>query len=627
MNINRDYLIINDVKKSNVQLKNDNIFFYITDENTQNIFVNLVINTSNSNIIGKYVNIENAEDYTLTMNIVKPDNTYKIIEAKLHSKEDAIFEFDLPRDCCDIIGSYKCELLTKCVINGRDEITTSNKLTYKVKSSVLNNLDNIIEADPDYPLVDKILKQLENVDLSNYATNESVDAKLEVIELTPGPKGDKGDIGPQGPKGDTGEAGPQGPAGADGLTTAISVNGTVYEHVNGTITLPDYPTVNDIDLSLYATKEDPEFTGSLSMNRKADTTVGHRSIALGDNNEASGQYSFAEGKDTKASGYASHAEGELTTASVHASHAEGTCTIASGWNSHAEGSGTTASGDGSHAEGNNTKASSENQHVQGKWNIEDTANKYAHIVGNGTSETSKSNAHTLDWDGNGWYAGKLSQEGTPTEDKDLVTKKYVDDALTNVSVGDINLSGYVTKETGNASQITFADGETFQAKFNAGALKGDKGDTGEQGPKGDKGDPGERGIQGEQGPRGDVGPQGPAGEQGPKGDTGEAGAKGDKGDKGDTGEQGPQGIQGPQGEQGPKGDTGDIGPQGPQGIQGKQGPQGPAGADGHTPVKGTDYFTEADIASIKEGLATNAYVDEKLGDIDAALTAILGGGQ
>ena len=24
------------------------------------------------------------------------------------------------------------------------------------------------------------------------------------------------------------------------------------------------------------------------------------------------------------------------------------------------------------------------------------------------------------------------------------------------------------------------------------------------------------------------------------------------------------------------------------------GPQGPAGADGHTPVKGTDYFTDAD---------------------------------
>ena len=34
MNINRDYLIINDVKKSNVKLNNGSILFYITDKNT-----------------------------------------------------------------------------------------------------------------------------------------------------------------------------------------------------------------------------------------------------------------------------------------------------------------------------------------------------------------------------------------------------------------------------------------------------------------------------------------------------------------------------------------------------------------------------------------------------------------
>lgn len=88
-----------------------------------------------------------------------------------------------------------------------------------------------------------------------------------------------------------------------------------------------------------------------------------------------------------------------------------------------------ASGDCSHAEGNNTKASSKHQHVQGKYNIEDTVNKYAHIVGNGAGNAKRSNAHTLDWQGNAWYSGKLSQEGTPTEDKDLVTKKYVDDNI------------------------------------------------------------------------------------------------------------------------------------------------------------------------------------------------------
>ena len=63
-----------------------------------------------------------------------------------------------------------------------------------------------------------------------------------------GPQGPKGDTGlqgiqgPKGEKGDTGAIGPQGPKGADGLTTSIEVNGQTYTHVNGKITLPNYPT-------------------------------------------------------------------------------------------------------------------------------------------------------------------------------------------------------------------------------------------------------------------------------------------------------------------------------------------------------------------------------------------------
>ena len=53
-----------------------------------------------------------------------------------------------------------------------------------------------------------------------------------------------------------------------------------------------------------------------------------------------------------------------------------------------------------------------------------------------------------------------------------------------------------------------------------------------------------------------------------------------------------------------KGDTGATGPQGPQGetgpagATGATGATGPAGADGHTPVKGTDYWTAADKAEL-----------------------------
>ena len=79
--------------------------------------------------------------------------------------------------------------------------------------------------------------------------------------------------------------------------------------------------------------------------------------------------------------------------------------IASGGYSHAEGGSTTASGEASHAEGYHTLASSNYQHVQGKYNIEDTAGTYAHIVGWGTSNTDRKNIHTITTTGDGWFAG------------------------------------------------------------------------------------------------------------------------------------------------------------------------------------------------------------------------------
>lgn len=72
-----------------------------------------------------------------------------------------------------------------------------------------------------------------------------------------------------------------------------------------------------------------------------------------------------------------------------------------------EGDSTTASGKASHVEGYKTIASGDFQHVQGQYNIEDNENKYAHIIGNGTSDSERSNAFTVDWDGNGWFAGNL----------------------------------------------------------------------------------------------------------------------------------------------------------------------------------------------------------------------------
>ena len=173
-------------------------------------------------------------------------------------------------------------------------------------------------------------------------------------------------------------------------------------------------------------RNDPVGTGSFSMGRKAGTVIGVSSHAEGYDTTASGSdshaegisttasggYSHAEGSGTTASSDCSHAEGSGTTASGSDSHAEGFRTTASGSDSHAEGISTTASGVSSHAEGWNTTASSDYQHVQGKFNVGDSQGKYAHIVGNGTTVSARSNAHTLDWNGVPWFKGRPQFGGT-----------------------------------------------------------------------------------------------------------------------------------------------------------------------------------------------------------------------
>lgn len=180
---------------------------------------------------------------------------------------------------------------------------------------------------------------------------------------------------------------------------------------------------------------------------------GLNSHAEGKGTIASAEYSHAEGSRTVASGYGSHAEGDGTIASAaggshaegnetvasgSASHAEGGLTIASGNNSHAEGSYSEASGRNSHAEGFRTIAQRKSQHVFGEYNNADATGTttsrgtYVEIVGNGSGTSNRSNARTLDWNGNEILADKLTVGATPTANMDVTTKQYVDNAISNV---------------------------------------------------------------------------------------------------------------------------------------------------------------------------------------------------
>ena len=202
---------------------------------------------------------------------------------------------------------------------------------------------------------------------------------------------------------------------AEGYRTTAEGN---YSHAEGgcdrsNTTTPITRTVNDRSYDVFG----PYAFGPYSHAESNRTfAYGSCSHAEGQETQAVGQTSHAEGYQSIASGKHTHAEGHKSRAYGDYSHAEGVNTKAYAGYSHAEGwdTQTRANATASHVEGKGTIALDEYQHVEGKYNRKDTDTKYAHILGNGTgdSDEERSNAHTIDWSGNAWFAGNIEADGS-----------------------------------------------------------------------------------------------------------------------------------------------------------------------------------------------------------------------
>lgn len=212
--------------------------------------------------------------------------------------------------------------------------------------------------------------------------------------------------------------------------TKVTIGGTEYTVANNAEIFNDYANnhavypyshaegylTNAIGYAAHAEGNSTNANGAMAHTEGYQTNVAINATfahAEGQGTNANASASHAEGQGTTVSGFAGHAEGSGTNATGSSSHSEGSSTTASGSYSHAEGNSTTASGDyshtegyytatkkiASHAEGWYTIAGGRYQHVEGKYNIEDTNDKYAFIIGNGTSGNKRSNAFAIDWNG------------------------------------------------------------------------------------------------------------------------------------------------------------------------------------------------------------------------------------
>lgn len=206
----------------------------------------------------------------------------------------------------------------------------------------------------------------------------------------------------------------------------------------------------------------------------ASHSEGYKSVAKGDYSHSegisvtSGNYSHAEGYHTEAIGNASHSQGHTTKSIGKFSDTSGLSTIATGAFSSVRGTRNIADTSlTSRATGKNvdisgaTIYSSEVVYAKdevvigedGKYYLsmksnntnkpltntsywvclDDFRGKYLDIVGNGTSDTNRSNAYTLDWEGNGWFAGDVRVG--PNSDE-LIPMKVGDVKITTRAIND-----------------------------------------------------------------------------------------------------------------------------------------------------------------------------------------------
>ena len=169
-------------------------------------------------------------------------------------------------------------------------------------------------------------------------------------------------------------------------------------------------------------------TGDLSHALGYSTGAsGEGGLAGGSYSVASGGSSVAMGAYTTASGYLSTALGLRTTASGITAVAFGNGTKATGLSATALGMKTTASGRASLALGNGTVARSFGETAAGSYNVDATPHgadswntgDRLFVIGNGQSETARSDAFVVFKNGNAMLKGTLTQGSDRNRKTDL----------------------------------------------------------------------------------------------------------------------------------------------------------------------------------------------------------------
>lgn len=274
------------------------------------------------------------------------------------------------------------------------------------------------------------------------------------------------------------------------LNDAMIAANEALDLIGGTSVSSQIESANALKMD----KNNPTGTGSLSLNRKAGTTVGSMSVADGSNTSATAKCAQSHGIGTVANFANRTATGSYNTYNTYEASSNRSVVYKVASSSAQAATGTTYSHpdalrfqlDGTVNNFVNIRDLKVGQYFMTQWanstssgsvkigtsvyrvvsneeydstqrrigyyiytmQSSDSTNvgKYVHVVGNGTSDTVRSNAHTLDWEGNAWFAGDVKVGGAGQDDaeaKVLATQEYVDESITTL-IGDTSVSDQIT---------------------------------------------------------------------------------------------------------------------------------------------------------------------------------------
>lgn len=173
-----------------------------------------------------------------------------------------------------------------------------------------------------------------------------------------------------------------------------------------------YPETNTVKVDTFI---DKAVTASSSFRIVSKPWLGTTNWASyarssGVSNRVHGDAASADGRSNIITGRYGRASGYLNKTG-YAGHVQNRSNTALGIDASGSGRDTVADGERSFTMGHGTVAKAKDQLARGKYNIPDNGQNYADIVGNGKDDNNRSNAYTLDWNGNGWFAGSITTEG------------------------------------------------------------------------------------------------------------------------------------------------------------------------------------------------------------------------